>query len=542
MPKLPHQIAGALLGTLLIVTGGCGRSPPATPATPATLATPTTPADARASPGERRPGATTGSDTSSQAERRFGISPTLNKDVKYQPDVVVMEHGAEAIRSRSADGMTWTIDANAPGASAIKRDKIMFATGRAVGRVLAVEQKGGDLAVTLGPVELTDVFEELHVSYHGAIDPAKMIADYAPDYPGSYVDLDAPAGQSSQSGGYAPAMRFAALSSSGDILPDQGELGSGETSLRPAVWTEADRSQFRMLAVSDPVAMGYGPPTDISLKDYTFSPNCCGGLGVVIAYDKGGIKFNAAAVMTLNDPHFDLTLDILHGLKNAYIEVTGVGGFKVSFKGGNSGDVKNLNAVIMLPVDFHLPITGIGSPFSVVFRQAIRVSTVFTGKGAELQAEGEYQYGGTARAGIRNGKLFAEAPTMGATVKDLAQTLKGNAMSVNALILGYGGKIIVGIGSFGFTVGPYIGLDSTVGTTKGSDTQAGIGYVCRSADVNLWLDFGVGYALPNGVVKALNTFLGLFHAKEISATHGTSLGTLPIYQGSKAIPPTCGKP
>jgi hypothetical protein len=529
MSSLPVRIAYTLLGSVLVTIGSCGRGPP-----PAPLGTP-------AAQSAGKTDASAGRDTMSEAERRFGVSPTLNKDVTYQPDVIIMEHGAEAIRSQGTDGVTWTIDANAPGASSVQVDKILFATGRAVGRVLAVERKGDDLAVTLGPVELTDVYEELHVSYHGAIDPSKMITYYAPDFPGTYNDLDEPTEQSSRRAQGAPGMRFAALSATGDILSTGGLSGANDGPLRSAVWTEADRAQFRALSVSNPAVGTGNPVTDINVNDYHFSPNCCGGLGVVITYDKGGLKFTAAAVMTLKNPHIDLTLDILHGLKNAYIEVSGVGGFTVSIHGGNSGDVKNLNAVIMLPVDFALPISGIGTPFSVVFRQGIRVTTVLTGKGAALDAEGEYQYGGTVRAGIRNGQLIADAPTMGATVKDLAETLRGNSMGVNALILGYGAKIIVGIGSFGFVVGPYIGLDSTIGTTKGSDLQAAIGYVCRSADVNLWLDFGVGYALPNAVVKALNTFLDLFHAKGISATHGTSLGTKAIYEGSKAIPPACGK-
>ena len=78
----------------------------------------------------------------SEAEARFGVSPKLDKRVTYQPDVIVMEHGAEAIRSQGADGFTWTIDGAAQGASQVEPDKIMFATGRAVGRVLKVVRKG----------------------------------------------------------------------------------------------------------------------------------------------------------------------------------------------------------------------------------------------------------------------------------------------------------------------------------------------------------------------------------------------------------------
>lgn len=505
-PMQPRSMAALALLAAAAMLAGCKPSAPA--------------GQAGTAPEQ---GAVTAAPALSEAERRFGVSPTLNKQVKYQPEVIVMEHGAEAIRANSSDGMTWTLDADAPQAADIKKDRILFATGRAVGRVLAVERNGGTLAVTLGPVELTEVFEELHISYHGDLDPTKMIAYYAPDSPGAYTDLNADPGPSSNLLRAAP----------GDAV-----------SLSSAVWNPADRGQFGAQRVALPGTAEFGALTDISVKDYRLSPNCCGGLGVVIQYDKNGIKFTASAVLTLKNPHIDVSLDILHGLKNAFIDISGVGGLRVAISGGNSGDVKNLNAVIQLPLDFSypIPISGIGSPFSVVFRQSIRVGTIFTGKGATLAAEGEYQYTGAIRAGIRNQQPVADGPKMTSTVTDLAETLKGNAVGVNALLLAYGAKVIVGIGAFNFVVGPYAAVDASVGATRGSDLQAGIGFVCHSADVNLWMEVGVGYALPQVVVTAINEFLSLFHVKEISSTYSKPIASLPIYEGSKAIPATCGKP
>jgi hypothetical protein len=191
--------AGALLG-------GCSRH-----ALPAAAVT-GTPANAPAAPStpireaksEQAPALPL-----SEAERSFGVSPTFNKDVKYQPDVIVMEHGADAIRANSSDGVTWTLDANAPHAAEIRNGKILFATGRAVGRVLAVERKGDMLDVTLGPAELTEIFEELHISYHGTLDPSRMIAYYAPDAIGTYTDLNAPGQPSAETFREPPAKRLA---------------------------------------------------------------------------------------------------------------------------------------------------------------------------------------------------------------------------------------------------------------------------------------------------------------------------------------------
>lgn len=50
-------------------------------------------------------------------ERKWGISPTRNDKVTYQPDVIVMEHGPDAVRGMASNGLTWTIDANAPHAT-----------------------------------------------------------------------------------------------------------------------------------------------------------------------------------------------------------------------------------------------------------------------------------------------------------------------------------------------------------------------------------------------------------------------------------------
>ena len=81
-----------------------------------------------------------------------------------------MEHGPDAIRSMESNGLTWTIDPNAPEADLIQPDKIIFVTGRVVGRVLAVDRTGNNLRVTLGPVAITDVIKEANISSDQPLD------------------------------------------------------------------------------------------------------------------------------------------------------------------------------------------------------------------------------------------------------------------------------------------------------------------------------------------------------------------------------------
>src|SRR5262245_15944300 len=91
------------------------------------------------------------------AERKYGVAPIADQSIRYQPDVVIVKGGAGIIRTVSAAGLTWTIDPAAPGASALAPGKIMFVTGRAVGRVLALKKTSAGLAVTIGPVELPEI-------------------------------------------------------------------------------------------------------------------------------------------------------------------------------------------------------------------------------------------------------------------------------------------------------------------------------------------------------------------------------------------------
>ena len=79
--------------------------------------------------------------------------------------------------------MTWTFDANAPQVSDFQEGKIVFATGRAVGRVLSLNRQGDTVKVILGPVQLTDVIRNGNFEMNENIDLNNMISYVAPDYP-----------------------------------------------------------------------------------------------------------------------------------------------------------------------------------------------------------------------------------------------------------------------------------------------------------------------------------------------------------------------
>jgi hypothetical protein len=108
-------------------------------------------------------------------ERRYGGSISQYAGVVYQPAVVVIGGGANAIHAESPDGLTWTIDGNAPHAADLRVGKIMLATTFAAGRVLKLTRVGRDVRVVLGPVALTDVIRDGNFESAGPISVTKPL-------------------------------------------------------------------------------------------------------------------------------------------------------------------------------------------------------------------------------------------------------------------------------------------------------------------------------------------------------------------------------
>ncbi len=417
-------------------------------------------------------------------ELKWGISPTRNDKVTYQPGVIIMEHGSDAVRAMATNGMTWTIDANAPGADQIKVDKILFATGRVMGRVLAVEHAPTGLAVTLGPVEITDVIKDCDITSDQPIDIGSAVVYTAPDYPGATTTDDP-----SQTGFAVPQVPvfFASYS--------------------PPVQAAA--------------LPGIGAPTELMLGDFHVIPVCCGGLGITLATDAKGVKMMATAVVELNHPSVHFALVIRGGtIYTAFVQLQGTAGFRVHFSAGTDAGISgNIKQNFFVPIDASFPIAGIAVPLSVVIRQTLRVETIFTAQTGTLEATGEYAFGGEFKAGKENGGDWrADGPTSVTTKQNLANTLDGISMGVNGLVFAYGAKIIVGIGAFGFVTGPYVGYNTVIGVNKSSSMPGAL--PCRSGTLNTSMRFGVGYQIPQVVTNAINFFMRALGIKPINSEGG----------------------
>jgi len=116
----------------------------------------------------------------------YGAQPAGS--VPYQPDVVVVAGGPGAVRSVSADGMTWTIDAAAGGAGDLAVGRIMLLTSQAAGRVVELRDDGDTRVVRLAPVDLPEVITDGTIDIDTAVDSAATAYQEIPDQPGALAE------------------------------------------------------------------------------------------------------------------------------------------------------------------------------------------------------------------------------------------------------------------------------------------------------------------------------------------------------------------
>jgi hypothetical protein len=513
-----NALATLAIATLAAASGCKSHQPPPGAAIPDSAAA-TPPAPPPPSPSTS---STTGAHamdphSMSQAELQFGVSPTRSDAVTYQPNVVLMEQGAQAIRSVSPDGLTWTFDASAPHANEIDTGKVLFATSRAVGRVLAVTHTGGTLSVILGPVEITDVIKEADISYDQPVDLQSMVAYSAPNYPGAIDEMskltaDADDGDG---GGDGTSVTTAVLSPSGDVRPIAYVSGDA--------WTDADVARFRSMQASASPVPGVGPPSQTTIGDFQTIPFCCGGLGIKLLHNGDDIKVLAYAVLRLDKPSLQFNLKIHGGqVQTAKIVLNGAAGLTVHLETATAQGIDgNINKKFYVPVDLSIPIAGLPVPFAVTLHQQLLIQTAFTAKNSTLNSTGDYAFAGQIYMGLDNGNWGVGAPTSLHTNTSLGQSLDGLSLGATGMVFGMEGRIIVGIGAFGFVTGPYLGYAAVVGLTRGSDqTKMLVGVTCRGTVLDPSLEVGIGYQVPAPVTKAINAILKTLNLAPIQGSGG----------------------
>jgi hypothetical protein len=440
-------------------------------------------------------------DELTEAEKRYGHAPTPSPGVTYQPDVVMLPAGADAIRSVSADGLVWTIDPDSKGADAIRPGKVLLLTSRAAGRVLGVRKTSDGLSVVLGPVEITEVVRDGRFSFDQAVDLDQVLSFTAPEVFDPAV----------------PVTPIVASSFSRPLVPPASAYpcappaqGGGTVFLAAS----HERCDFYGPFIN-PVALAQATVHRFKLIPLVGSR----GIGVRIASDAGGVQFLGEAVLYLNAPHLYFDLDIRGGrIVVCEVQLSGAAGLMMTFESASPSPMAaNINERRYAPVEFSIPVTGLGVPFAVTVRQIFELKTAFTSTGS-LKARAHYALKGGMRVGYRNGGWGMGGPT-GVTptvsLDNLLYSTKGVAFGVTGMVMTHQAKVMVGIGAFGFLTGPYGYLNSSVAVTRGSSIGILQGpLTCKQATLSMYVGAGVGYLIPEPVTGAINSILRALNIRE----------------------------
>ncbi len=524
----------------------------------------------------------------SESELKFGIAPRHSSTVEYQPGVIVMEHGDQAIRSISSNGMEWEFDANAEHVNEFQEGKIVFATGRAVGRVISLKREGNSVKAVLGPIQLTDVIKNGKFKMDSPISADNVISYVAPDFPQEPDDHPENKTSSNDLGGgprieravvvsrvregvwtpmsvaetYSDGRRATFQKVGGGWSTLHPEVSLMDPSLRVSPFKHLQRvaafqqslpgvpglqtPQFPEVPFTPQApAKTAGTPPTVDVGDIrtvgVMNPSYIG----VQFYSKnapGGLAVFAEALMDVNNVHLHFSLDIENGsIVTCGLDLGGALGVTLHMDSHTTKDFQvNLHKKWWVPIDLTIPI-GLGSfapvPFSATFNMMLNVNTGFSAKQSILTAEGNYTYTGGLWAGYkRDGGWQVTSASDLAARTDMGRSIQGVSVGINSLVMAASIRAMVGIGAFGFNTGVFIGMRFD-GTILRAPDEA---FPCRQSTIEVYIDSGVGYSLPGFVVDVINKILSLFTKYQIDRV-GTLLKgpSKDLFHGKTQIPAAC---
>jgi hypothetical protein len=425
----------------------------------------------------------------------------------YQPGVVIVEGGAEAVRGLDANGLGCSIDARAAGAADVRAGGIVLVTSRCVGRVLAARKHGDQVALTLGPVEITDIVRDGFFQLDQPLDLDDTLVFEAPDWPGAsgLPDPSLP----STAGAVRPGL----------FVPD-GWAGS-EPRLIPARYElPADGgSPFAVIPVAseEPVA-----------RSLSWSSNRV--IEAKLALSEGGVDFLGRAALSLAQPRLSFVLQIRDGrVTRCELVFDGAAGLFMGFQASSKFGTNLPGSPRDLPIDITIPIGG-PFPFSVLIRQSYSVQTAFTAQNSYVSDFAEYTFQGGFSMGYRDGSWSIGGPTRFSVKQGPVGSLNGVSLGVTGLIFAHQVKIMVGVGAFGFATGPYTAFTTSIAVTRHSDAEgtplggsplfnrplAG----CKQATFTMLLAVGVGYMIPKPITDAINFVLSALNIRHRIARSG----------------------
>jgi hypothetical protein len=427
------------------------------------------------------------------SEIKFGRAPKRDRSVKYQPDVVVMENGTETMRSLTPEGLGCVIDADARHADEMVVGKIAFVTSRCVGRVLSTKRQGDALTLILGPVELTDIFRQLDITFNQPIDFSQAIESTLPQLPEMKFPLEGPD---------AAPPSFGVLTRTSDRYNAALSPNENAPTIKPTAYN----------FFQTPGSPGILPtPPKVGFEATKFIKNS-DGIGVELTHEGHGVRLVAQVQLRMNKPGVEYHLSINNGNIDAKVLLHNAAGLKLAFDSAVSDQFSgNVNWywVPKLPLTF--PISG-PVPFSIDIRQEVWIQTEYSARQSSFSAGGDYDINADFGFTYKDKNFTLQGPKGITTRKNLATNMTGVSMGPRGLMISHVVMVTVGLGMAGFTTGPSVQIGTSIGTALGSN----IGIIqCSGAALAMNLKAGVGWTIPHPVVSFVNIFLKLVNVPPV---------------------------
>lgn len=464
-------------------------------------------------------------------ELRYGAGATAAAGVVYQPDVVLVGGGAAAVRVVSASGLTWTIDANAPGAGKLAVGKIMLATSFGTGRVLKLTRSGTQVTVILGPVSITDVIRDANLGSSTPIPIGETLAYATPSAPGAAVD--------------DPHDPLAPATGSGPANPSPGRSPNPATDTSTATTHSLRGTRLTPRGVAGLLAPTEGArvaapaaptlpapstaPIPVGAGDFQVTPFWDGGgAGVKVGYDKGDGRLQATLTLKLDKPTMLFRLVISHGkLLEATVQVHGAGAVEVAVDAATRSSAGNFRGkTVHVPETLTIPLAGFGIPLVLSVNQDFYVSMQLIGAAA-FHTKGGYRISGDLGFGYRNGS----GPNLFGTTLAVEDPMTANTrvlgVASGVITLGWNLKLSIGVGVLGFSAGVWYQLGVALSVVAdGLSLTAG----CVRDALVVVGSYGIGWTVPQAVVAVLNFFLRAVRARTITASGGFAWGPSELWR------------
>lgn len=415
----------------------------------------------------------------------YAAQPT---GVDYQPDVVVVEGGASAIRAASADGLTWTVDPAAQGADRLEVGRVLLLSSTAAGRVAALTDTAAGREVTLAPVGLGEVVRNGEIHVQQPLTPAAVSYQSVPALPWVLSTTAAP-----------PTAAGAARSSAAEsttVHPLAEQPVGGPARLR-ARRLDSGLPPATEAAVEVPVG-------DWKVKPFLEADT----IGLNVARDLGhGLKVGLNFAFATDNLRVDGIDTIVGGVTTRQgFTVRGITGLTVSVTAGaENGELDNSSVKIEVPVEVNVPIppspATAGLPLNVKVGFKFLIETALTGANATLVAAGKYTLDGPI--GLVGGTILAPSFTVDQSILD---NLGGITLGPSGIVLGVAMRFQVGLGTPALTAGPFASIVTSLGLTNGSSLGAPLAR-CKGATLDVELGGGAALTLSNDVLPILKSVL-----------------------------------